>query len=129
MRTLLIGLSLLFVLAITPRFAFAQEPAPAPAPAPTGQTRTPAELRQICADAMNQNPMFAESIVKTINEDTALQHARAASAIAKNEKHVILAYGAMWVVAAGFVVFLWRRQQKLQAEIAHLRRDLEAAAK
>ena len=128
MRTLLIGLSLLFVLAITPRFAFAQEPA-APAPAPTGQTRTPAELRQICADAMNQNPMFAESIVKTINEDTALQHARAASAIAKNEKHVILAYGAMWVVAAGFVVFLWRRQQKLQIEIAHLRRDLEAAAK
>lgn len=123
MRTLLMGLSLLFVIAVAPTRALAQEPAPA-----TG-TRTPAELRQICADAMNQNPMFAESIVKTINEDTARQHARAADAIAKNEKHVILAYGAMWVVAAGFVIFLWRRQQRLQTEIAHLRRDLEAAAK
>jgi len=121
MRTLLISLALLFALAVAPTVALAQTP-----PTPT---RTPAELRQICADAMNQNPMFAESIVKTINEDTALQHARAAEAIKKNEKHVILAYGAMWVVAAGFVVFLWRRQQKLQTEIAHLRRDLEAAAK
>jgi len=34
----------------------------------------------------------------------------------------------MWIIAAAFVIFLWRRQQVLQAEIAQLRRDLEAAA-
>lgn len=90
---------------------------------------TPEELRKICADAMNKNPMFAEQIVKTINEDTYLQHARAADAVKKNEKHVVMAYAAMWVLAAGFLLFLWRRQQSLKSEIANLKRDLEAAAK
>jgi hypothetical protein len=33
----------------------------------------------------------------------------------------------MWIVAAAFVIFLWRRQQALKLEIAHLRRDLKAA--
>jgi CcmD family protein len=41
---------------------------------------------------------------------------------------VILAYAAMWVIAAGFVLFLWRRQQALRSEIERLRRDLDAAA-
>lgn len=90
---------------------------------------TPEELRTICAEAMNKNPMFAESIVKTINEDTYLQHARAADAVKKNEKHVVMAYAAMWVLAVGFLLFLWRRQQGLQSEIANLKRDLEAATK
>jgi len=110
--------------------------APVPAPAADPATLkmqvpepTPEELRKICADAMNKNPGFAEDIVKTINEDTANQHEKAALAIAKNEKHVILAYAAMWVIAVGFLLFLWRRQQGLQSEIANLKRDLEAAAK
>lgn len=49
--------------------------------------------------------------------------------IAKNKKHVILAYAAMWVIAAGFLVFLWRRQQGLKSQIADLKRDLDAAIK
>lgn len=88
-----------------------------------------AALRKTCADAMNADPTFAEAIVKTINEDTALQHARAADAIAKNEKHVLGAYAAMWILAAAFLIFMWRRQQKLVGEIAQLKRDLEAATK
>lgn len=90
---------------------------------------TPAELRKICADAMNKNPGFSDDIVKTINEDTYLQHARAADSVKKNEKHVVMAYAAMWVIAAVFLLFLWRRQQGLKTEIANLKRDLEAAAK
>jgi len=49
--------------------------------------------------------------------------------IAKNERHVILAYAAMWVVAAAFVIFLWRRQLALKDEIQRLQRDLAAAIK
>ncbi|HEY4058917.1 MAG TPA: hypothetical protein VGM39_20020 [Kofleriaceae bacterium] len=56
-------------------------------------------------------------------------HAQAAHAIAKNEKHVVLAYGALWLLAAGFLLFLWRRQQDLKTEIAQLKRDLDAATK
>jgi len=60
---------------------------------------------------------------------TRLEHTTAAAAIAKNEKHVVLAYGAMWVLAALFLIFLWRRQQLLVGEIANLKRDLDAASK
>jgi len=90
--------------------------------------RSPDELRQICADAMNANPTFAQDIVRTINAKTAQAHLDAANDIAKNEHHVILAYGAMWLVAAAFVIFLWRRQQLLRGEIARLRKDLDTAA-
>jgi hypothetical protein len=141
MRSLLIliAASLVFgVSGLAPRLAAAQtgsgSAAAATAPEPSGLKMqppepTPEELRKICADAMNKNPGFSEAIVKTINEDTYLQHARAADAVAKNEKHVVMAYAAMWVIAALFLMFLWRRQQALKTEIANLKRDLEAAAK
>ena len=108
--------------------------APAPsAPAPATPSPTPpaagtaAQLRETCAQAMNADPSFATAIVKTINESTAKQHVDAARRIAKNERHVILAYVGMWLVAAAFVLFLWRRQQLLRSEIVQLRRDLDAA--
>jgi hypothetical protein len=112
-------LLILIAFVLVPTFALAQ-----PAPA-----SDPAALRKVCADAMNADPKFAEAIVETVNKDTALQHLRAADSIAKNEKHVLLAYGAMWAVAAAFLIFMWRRQQGLKLEIAQLKRDLEAAAK
>ena len=49
--------------------------------------------------------------------------------ILKNEAHVIYAYAAMWLLAAAFLLFVWRRQQGLRTEIAQLRADLAAAAK
>jgi hypothetical protein len=88
-----------------------------------------AQARQACADAMNAYPDFAIDIVDKINNQTAQEHIDAADKIARNEKHVILAYGAMWVVAAAFVIFLWTRQRALQEEILRLRNDLAAAAK
>ena len=108
---------IIFVLCLAPAVAIAQP------------SRSPAELRQVCADAMNADPTFSEAIIRTINEETYLQHKNAGEAVAKNEKHVILAYMALWLLAAGFVLFLWRRQQALKTEIASLRRDLEAATK
>jgi hypothetical protein len=101
-------------------------------PAPVAG-RSPAELRQICADAMNADPTFAQSIAATvdkkIDQKTIAAHEDALKHVQKNEKHVIYAYAAMWVIAALFVVFLWRRQQALKTEIATLRKDLEAAGK
>jgi hypothetical protein len=95
------------------------------------QLKTP---REICAEAMNADPGFAQSITATVvgkAADTAtLQaHEDADYHVQKNERHVILAYAAMWVIAAMFVLFLWVRQQALKKEIAILRKDLEAAAK
>ena len=94
---------------------------------------SPAELRQTCAAAMNADPAFEKAILdsvdKRIDQKTIDAHNDALYHIQKDERHVIIAYVAMWLIAAGFVVFLWRRQQGLTSQIDQLRRDLEAAAK
>lgn len=90
-----------------------------------------------CIDAVNGIDDFrsASSTVadteaaKRLADEVELQHEHAAKAIAKNQKHVVLAYAALWLLAAGFLLFLWRRQQALKTEIANLKRDLDAATK
>ena len=111
-------------------------PADQPAPAPNVQPVPPPaanDARAACTAAMNADPMFAKSIIATadaqIDARTLEQHQLAAAQVAENQRHVIYAYAAMWILAAGFVVFMWWRQQALKAELAHLRRDLDAAAK
>lgn len=100
--------------------------------------------RKACVDAMNADPSFADSIIlltekkleDKVNHEqilkdacTRFDHNEAAEAIRTNERHVLLAYMAMWLVAAGLVLYLWRKQQALKSEIATLRKDLEAALK
>ena len=112
-----------------------------PEPPVTGDA---AALRKTCADAMNADPSFAEAIIKRaeikladkVNRDQVMKdlctikmHEDEQDRFARNEKHVILAYAAMWILACGFVVYLWRRQQRLTEEIAQLRRELDAAEK
>jgi hypothetical protein len=89
--------------------------------------------QQACFDLANQDKAFGEALIKVadkqIDAQTVQAHEDAFHHIQKNEAHVIYAYAALWVIAAGFVVFLWRRQQALRGEIAQLRADLAAAAK
>ena len=94
---------------------------------------THAADRAACAAAMNADPSFEKEIIKVANEkadqEIAAKHLAAADQIATNEKHVILAYAAMWIAAAGFVIFLWRRQQLLKEQLARLERELAAATR
>jgi hypothetical protein len=103
----------------------------------SGETERPrppvdtTQARAACVAAMNADPTFAKSIQDTIDKQLDQRYidlnVDANNHIQKNEAHVIYAYAALWLLAAGFVVFLWRRQQKLRSEIDALRRDLEAA--
>jgi len=112
--------------------AAAAQPAAPESPPPADA----ASARAQCTAAMNADPKFAAEIVKVADEaaamkrdaDTLAAHNDAYAHVQKNERHVIYGYAAMWIIAAAFVIFLWRRQQVLQAEIAQLHRDLEAAA-
>ena len=94
--------------------------------------------RKACTDAMNADPKFEEAIIRVANATIAEKfhnadieveklHQDAAARVATNEKHVILAYAAMWLAAVGFLVFLWRRQQGLKDQIARLTSDLDKA--
>jgi len=116
--------------------------APAPPPATGAAAPDPGQLRKTCVDAMNANESFARSVINTAIEtqratvafvcadiDTVKTHQQAVTHIEKNERHVIGAYAALWVIAAVFLFYLMRRQQRLKAEIEQLRRDLDAAAK
>ena len=146
---------ILLLLALVPTIALAQPPGsgsapaagsapvppetplPAGDPAPPPSTPDAAALRKTCTDAMNADPTFAAKIVEVADTNAAkkrleldlAQHETAAKAVSKNQKHVILAYAAMWLVAVGFLLFLWRRQQLLKIEIAQLKTDLDAATK
>ena len=91
--------------------------------------------RKACTDAMNADPKFAEDIVKATDAakrdnadvEIAQLHTEAADKVARNEQHVILAYAAMWIAAAVFLGFLWKRQRGLKDQIARLSADLEKA--
>lgn len=120
--------------------AAAQPAADAPAAAAGAAPAAPAaaaagDARAQCVAAMNADPKFAASIVKTADEAAAIQrdkdtlaaHQDAYAHIQKNERHVIFAYAALWLIAGGFVLWMWRRQVALRTEIAALRRELEAA--
>jgi hypothetical protein len=133
-----IGAALVLVAALA-GIAFAQtagEPAQPPAPPAAAPAPSDADARKACSAAMNADPAFAAEIVKVADEraalkrdaDTVAAHVDANHKVQRNERHVIYAYAAMWVIAAAFVIFLWRRQRALESEIVHLRRELDAAA-
>jgi len=118
--------------------------APIPIPGPPPPVEPNPAARKACVEAMNADPAFADRIIKTaevqlhdklmadqITKDvcTLRDHGDSQADVAKNKKHVLMAYIAMWLVAAGFVVFMWRKQQALKLELANLRRDLDAAIK
>ncbi|MGE0870261.1 MAG: hypothetical protein AB7P03_16975 [Kofleriaceae bacterium] len=90
-----------------------------------------------CREAMNSDPAFEKQVLEIADQRAAAErdtatiaaHEAADLHVRKNQRHVLWAYAAMWIIAAGFVIYLWRRQQALKTEIAQLRRDLDAAAK
>jgi hypothetical protein len=92
-----------------------------------------AAARKACTDAMNADPEFAKSILATVDKQldakTLAAHQDAQERIRRDERSLVLAYAALWVLAAGFVVFVWRRQVALRAEIGQLRAELDHATK
>lgn len=74
-------------------------------------------------------PLIKRYKAEDLEAAAAASHERTAKAIGKDQRHVILAYAAMWLLSAGFLIYLWRRQLGLKAQIAELKRDLEAAVK
>lgn len=55
-------------------------------------------------------------------------HDREAKRFAKDRQAVIVAYGILWVITTGFVVWLWRRQARINAELLALNEQLAKKA-
>ena len=56
-------------------------------------------------------------------------HEREAKAITRNNRHVIMAYAALWVLTLIFVGFMWTRQRQLSDQITTLKRELDEATR
>jgi pyruvate/2-oxoglutarate dehydrogenase complex dihydrolipoamide acyltransferase (E2) component len=117
-------------------------PAAAPAAAPTVPVdaapapAAPAKLtREQIIDALAQDKALEEDFVRQLkarhalelNATTRQRHDDDARQIALNKRHVVLAYAALWILSVLFLVVLWRRQQTMNARIAQLQKELDAA--
>ncbi len=55
-------------------------------------------------------------------------HEAEAGLITRNNKHVVMAYAALWILTVGFVILLWTRQRRLLAELDALEKKVAKAA-
>lgn len=83
-------------------------------------------MRSQCEDEIEKDADWRADIKLRIAPEV---HAEDAQQMLANRRHVVMAYAALWVLVAGFVVFMWLRQRGLQAEIARLEREIAQAAK
>lgn len=54
-------------------------------------------------------------------ECTAIHEAKAAKKTASDYEHIVWAYGVLWSIFAVYGVMLWRRSQRLRADVETLR--------
>ncbi len=52
----------------------------------------------------------------------------AAEKTARDYQHIVLAYGVLWALFAGYGIFLWRRSARLRADMNDLQRRLDQRA-
>lgn len=119
MRVLVIVMMLL-----VPAVALAQPAAPAGPVDPTVPGAYNSPMRGVCEEELAKDKAWLADLEARLR---AKIHRQASTEITTNNRHVAIAYGAMWVLAVGFVVFLWRRQQALKAEIERLAAELKKA--
>jgi hypothetical protein len=114
MKTLLLTLTLLLALA-----------APALAQQPAGQEYH-SPIRATWRDEVRKDPGLKADIEGALREAV---HRDETATFTRNNRHVVIAYAAIWVLTIGFIGLLWLRQGKLKDEIARLQRELGKAIK
>jgi CcmD family protein len=107
--------------------ARADQPAPPAVPSASGEPDKPyrSPMQEQCEIELRKDKVWYATLEEQLRADV---HQQDANLIARNNKHVILAYAAIWILTVGFVFFLWTRQRVLRAEISRLERDLATAA-
>lgn len=103
-------------LVVWPTLGQAQVKGPAPYESP---------MRAQCADEMRKDPAIRADCKAQWTTELREQDYRQ---MTKDNKHVVMAYAAIWILMMIFVVALWMRQRKLTAEISRLEDELKKAA-
>lgn len=96
-----------------------QDPDPAKRPPPYESP-----MRQQCEDELDKDDAWWFNLEGRLRTHI---HEQTSKEVTTNNRHVVMAYAAIWLIAVGFVVLLWRKQQALRAEIDRLSRELSKA--
>ncbi|HUQ08072.1 MAG TPA: hypothetical protein VM261_36505 [Kofleriaceae bacterium] len=96
-----------------------QDPDPAKRPPPYESPQ-----RQQCEDELAKDHAWWFNLEGRLRTQI---HVQASREVSTNNRHVVMAYAAIWLIAVGFVVLLWRKQQALRAEIERLSKELSKA--
>jgi CcmD family protein len=127
-RRLPLALLLVLVMLLGARPASAEDP-PAPA-AGAGKASYHSPMRTVCEDELAKDTDWFDNLKARLSDKlnrdvhtTAYNYAKA------NNRHVFAAYAVFWLLIAGFVVVMWRRQRALQAELTRLEAELARAVK
>lgn len=98
--------------------------------APIGAAAQPAQpyraaMREQCERELEKDKAWLAELRNTMRPQV---HQEDANIIAKNKKHVVMAYAALWGLTVVFVVLLWLRQRRLLAEMERLAQQIAKAA-
>ena len=83
------------------------------------------EMREQCEAELARDKLWSAELQESVRPAV---HEADAAVMLKNKKHVVMAYGALWVLTVAFLVMLWLRQRKLLAEIGRLEAKVAKAA-
>jgi hypothetical protein len=98
--------------------------------APIGAAAQPAKpyqspQREQCEAELAKDKVWSAELLNSMRPQV---HQEDANIIARNKKHVVMAYGALWGLTVVFVVLLWLRQRRLLAEMDRLAQQIKKAA-
>lgn len=82
-------------------------------------------MRPQCEDELLKDATWRAELKQQLAPEI---HQEDANQMLRNREHVVLSYALLWALMLGFVVFMWRRQRSLSAEIGRLEREIEKAA-
>jgi hypothetical protein len=73
------------------------------------------------------DPAYGPAVGRSLADKEKLNQLEgiAADKAARDYQHIILAYGVLWALFAGYGIFLWRRSARLRADMDELRRTLD----
>lgn len=79
------------------------------------------------AAAPAPDPAYGPAVGRSLADKEKLRELEGAAAAktARDYQHVVLAYGVLWALFAGYGIFLWRRSARLRADMSDLRRRLD----
>ncbi len=97
----------------------------APEGAATAAEQYKSPMREQCEGELAKDKGWQAELRNAMRPEV---HQEDANIIARNKKHVVMGYGALWGLTVVFVVLLWLRQRRLLAEMDRLAQQIAKAA-